>query len=150
MIINLYAIPGINSGADLRGKTVGPTARVRRSPSPPTGLARLGITTGDVQLLPIGTEGIVPGMEAGAAVTGGLSHPNSTQALRLGAHLMVPLSDVPYQNVGLIVKRADLERLARRCPRFLKVYRRAIERFLRDPAWGKEMLAAIMQTTDEC
>src|SRR4051812_34341095 len=88
-------------------------------------------------------------MEARQIVAGGLSLPNSTQAQRLGAHLLVPLYDVPYQNVGLIVKRGDLERLAPAMPGLLKVYRRAIERFLQDPAWGKEVLAAIMQTTDE-
>jgi ABC-type nitrate/sulfonate/bicarbonate transport system substrate-binding protein len=150
MIINIYAMSGINTGADLRGKTVG-TDRPGTPIAFATELAftRLGITDNDVQLLPIGTEGIVPGMEAGQLVAGGLSHPNSTQALRLGAHMMVPLWDVPYQNVGLIVKRADLDRLAPAMPALLKGYRRAIERFLQDPAWGKEMLAAIMQITDE-
>jgi ABC-type nitrate/sulfonate/bicarbonate transport system substrate-binding protein len=150
MIINLYAMPGINSAADLRGKTVG-TDRPGTPVAFATDLAftRLGISASDVQLLPIGTEGIVPGMEAQQLVAGGLSHPNSTQALRLGAHLMVPLHDVPYQNVGLIVKRADLDRLAPAMPALLKVYRRGLERFSRDPTWGKEVLAAIMLTTDE-
>jgi ABC-type nitrate/sulfonate/bicarbonate transport system substrate-binding protein len=150
MILNFYAMPGIDSGADLRGKAVG-TDRPGTPVAFATNLAfaRLGIAAGDVQLLPIGTEGIVPGMEGRQLVAGALSLPNSTQALRLGAHLLLPLYDVPYQNVGLIVKRGDFERLAPAMPGLLKVYRRAIDRFLHDPAWGKEMLAEIMQTTDE-
>ena len=124
-------------------------------PGPPvafaTGLAlaRLGVTPGDVQLLPIGTDGIVPGMEARQIVAGALTLPNSTLAERLGAHLLAPLYDVPYQNVGLIMKRADLDRLASALPGLLKVYRRGLERFAQDETWGKEALGAIMGTTEE-
>jgi len=150
MILAMYALPDINSGEDLRGKAIG-TDR----PGTPVAFAtdlslgRLGLTTSDVQLLPIGTDGIVPGLAARQIVAGALTLPNSTEALRLGAHLLVPLYDVPYQNVGLILKRADLDRLAPVLPDLLRVYRRGMERFAADEAWGKQVLSLIMATTDE-
>ncbi len=150
MILAMYAMPGISSGEDLRGKPIG-TDRPGTPVAFATDLAlgRVGLTTSDVQLLPIGTEGMVPGMEARQIVAGALTLPTSTQAERLGAHLFVPLYDVPYQNVGLILKRADLDRLTPALPGLFKVYRRGIERFASDPAWGKQVLATIMATTDE-
>jgi hypothetical protein len=61
----------------------------------------------------------------------------------------VPLYDQPYQNIGLIMKRGDLDRLAPALPGLLRVYRRAIERYAQDPQWGKEALATLLDTTDE-
>src|SRR5581483_1232167 len=75
--------------------------------------------------------------------------PDSILVQRLGARLLVPLYDQPYQNIGLIVKRADLDRLAPALPSLLKVYRQAIDRYLEDPRWAKEVLAALLDTTDE-
>src|SRR5262245_40032402 len=150
MIIALYTMPDIRSGADLRGKPLG-TDR----PGTPIAfamdlaIARLGLTIGDVQLLPVGSDGMVPGMETRQLVGGAMSLPMSTQVERQGAHLLVPLYDVPYQNIGLIMKRADLDRLGPALPGFLKVYRRGIERFSQDPTWAKETLSILLGTTDE-
>ena len=150
MIINLYAMPSIRSGADLRGKVLGSDR-----PGTPVAfaaglsLARLGLSLGDVEVLPVGSEGIVPGMAAGQIQAGPLALPNSSQALRLGGHLMVDLRDVSYQNIGIILRRSEIERLANALPGFLRVYRHGIQRFPEDPPWSKEVLAGLIETDDE-
>src|SRR5262249_13586437 len=78
MTIARYTMPDIRSGADLRGKPLG-TDR----PGTPIAfamdlaLARLGLTIGDVQLLPVGSDGMVPGMETRQLVGGAMSLPMS-------------------------------------------------------------------------
>ncbi len=149
MILSLYAAPNIRSGEDLRGKVVG-TDR----PGTPVAfatnlaLARLGLTLSDVQLLPIGTDGFVPGLQAGQIQAAALTLPNSSAALRSGFVPLVELYDVPYQNIGIIARRADLERLAPALLPFLRAYRKGLERFAQDEAWGKEALASLLDTTD--
>jgi hypothetical protein len=75
--------------------------------------------------------------------------PDSLVAQRFGAHQLVPLYDQPYQNIGLIMKRDELDRLGPSLPGLLKVYRQAIDRYLQDPRWGKEALSALLETTDD-
>jgi hypothetical protein len=55
---------------------------------------------------------------------------------------------VPYQNVGLIVKRGNLERLGPALPALLRGYRHALERYFADPAWAKQVLRGLLQTDD--
>jgi ABC-type nitrate/sulfonate/bicarbonate transport system substrate-binding protein len=107
-IIGMWAMPGIQSGDDLRGKAVG-SDRPGTPVAYATGLAlgRLGLGLNDVQVLPVGTDGMVPGMESGQLLTGSMSLPHSTLAKRFGAHLLVPLYDQPYQNIGLMMRRAE-------------------------------------------
>jgi hypothetical protein len=102
-----------------------------------------------VQVLPVGSEGMVPGLESGQLQTVSTALPDSLLAQRLGARLLVPLYDQPYQNIGLILKRNDLDRLGPALPGLLRGYRQAIERYLQDPRWGKEALAALLDTSDE-
>jgi ABC-type nitrate/sulfonate/bicarbonate transport system substrate-binding protein len=149
-IIGLWAMPEIRSADDLRGKTVG-SDRPGTPVAYATGLAlgRLGLALSDVQVLPVGSEGMVPGMESGQLQTGSMTLPDTLVAQRFGAHLLVPLYDQPYQNIGLIMKRADLDRLSPALPGLLRVYRQAIERYLQDPRWGKEALGALLDTTDD-
>src|SRR5712692_2144823 len=63
MILALYAMPAIQSGSDLRGKVIG-TDRPGTPVAFATDLAltRLGLTTSDLQILPLGTDGMVPGL----------------------------------------------------------------------------------------
>jgi ABC-type nitrate/sulfonate/bicarbonate transport system substrate-binding protein len=149
-IIGLWAMPGIRSGDDLRGKPVG-SDRPGTPVAYATGLAlsRLGLTLSDVQVLPVGSDGMIPGMEAGQLQTGSMALPHTILAKRMCAHLLVPLYDQPYQNIGLIVKRSELDRLTPALPGLLKVYRKALERYLADERWGKESLATLLDTTEE-
>ncbi|HLH24964.1 MAG TPA: ABC transporter substrate-binding protein [Chloroflexota bacterium] len=149
-IIGMWAMPDIRSADDLRGKAVG-SDRPGTPVAYATGLAlsRLGLTLNDVQVLPVGSEGMVPGMESGQLQTGSMTLPDSLVARRFGAHLLVPLYDQPYQNIGLIMRRGDMDRLAPALPGLLRVYRHAIERYLQDPRWGKEALAALLDSADD-
>jgi hypothetical protein len=47
------------------------------------------------------------------------------------------------------MRRTELDRLAPALPGFLKIYRKALERYLQDEPWGKDSLAALLDTTDE-
>jgi ABC-type nitrate/sulfonate/bicarbonate transport system substrate-binding protein len=149
-IIGLWALPSIRTADDLRGKAVG-SDRPGTPIAYATGLAlgRLGLAPTDVNILPIGSEGIPAGLETGQLQAGSMSLPQSIYVQRFGAHLLVPLYDQPYQNIGLIAKRSELERLAPALPGFLRIYRQAIERFLQDEAWGKAALAVLLNTADE-
>jgi ABC-type nitrate/sulfonate/bicarbonate transport system substrate-binding protein len=148
-IIAMWALPAIRTGADLRGKPIGsdrPGTPVAYATD--LALARLGLSLSDVQVLPVGSDGIVPGMEADQLVAGAMTLPHSSVVQRLGGHLLVPLYDVPYQNIGLIMRRSELDRLAPGLPGLLKGYRRGIERYLGDEAWGKEAQAALIGADD--
>jgi ABC-type nitrate/sulfonate/bicarbonate transport system substrate-binding protein len=149
-IIAMWAMPGINSADDLRGKPIG-SDRPGTPVAYATGLAlgRLGLTLSEVQVLPVGSEGMVPGLESGQLQAVSVALPESMLAQRLGAHLLVPLYDQPYQNIGLIVRRADFDRLAPALPGLLRIYRKAIDRYLEDPRWAKETLAALLDTNDD-
>jgi NitT/TauT family transport system substrate-binding protein len=149
-IIGMWAMPDIRSADDVRGKAVG-SDRPGTPVAYATGLAlgRLGLTTNDVQILPVGSAGMVPGLESGQLQVASMALPDSLVAQRFGAHLLVPLYDQPYQNIGLIMKRDELDRLGPSLPGLLKVYRQAIDRYLQDPRWGKEALSALLETTDD-
>jgi NitT/TauT family transport system substrate-binding protein len=150
-IIGMWAMPDIRSADDVRGKNVG-SDRPGTPVAYATGLAlqRLGLTLSDVNVLPLGSEGMVPGLDSGQIQTASMALPDSLIASkRLGAHLLVSLYDQPYQNIGLILKRADLDRLGPALPGLLRVYRHALERYAQDPRWGKEALADLLKTSDE-
>jgi ABC-type nitrate/sulfonate/bicarbonate transport system substrate-binding protein len=145
----VWAMPGITMANDLRGKTIGSDR-----PGTPVAYAadvtlkRLGLTPSDVQVLPIGTDGMLPGLESGQLQAASMTLPHIIPAQRMGAHLLVNLYDLTYQNIGLIMKRADLDRLAPALPGLLKVYRQGIERYLHDERWGKEVLVDLLETDD--
>ncbi|HLH25258.1 MAG TPA: ABC transporter substrate-binding protein [Chloroflexota bacterium] len=149
-ILGVWAMPGINTADDLRGKTIGSDR-----PGTPVAyatdvtLARLGLSHSDVQILPLGTDGMIPGLESGQLQAASMTLPQIIPAQRMGAHLMVNLYDLTYQNIGLIMRRGDMDRLAPALPGLLRVYRQGIERFLQDERWGKEVLTDLLDTTDE-
>jgi ABC-type nitrate/sulfonate/bicarbonate transport system substrate-binding protein len=149
-ILGVWAMPGINTANDLRGKTIGSDR-----PGTPVAygtdmtLVRLGLSPGDVQIRPIGTDGMLPGLESGQLQAVSITLPHVIQAQRMGAHLLMPLYDLTYQNIGLIARRGDLDRLAPALPGLLRVYRQGIERYLQDERWGKEVLVDLLDTHEE-
>ncbi|HEY7063401.1 MAG TPA: ABC transporter substrate-binding protein [Chloroflexota bacterium] len=149
-ILGVWAMPGINTAADLRGKTIGSDR-----PGTPVAYAvdvtlkRLGLAQSDVQVLPLGTDGMIPGLESGQLQAASMTLPQIIPAQHMGAHLMVNLYDLPYQNIGLIMRRGDMDRLAPAMPGLLRVYRQGIERFLQDERWGREVLVDLLDTNDE-
>jgi|SRR5581483_1483368 len=148
-ILGVWGMPGINTAGDPRGKTLGsdrPGTPVAYAAD--MGLKRLGLSHDDVQVLPLGTDGMIPGLESGQLQAAAMTLPQIIPAQRLGAHLLVNLYDLPYQNIGLIARRGDLDRLAPALPGLLRVYRQAIDRWLHDERWGKEVLGDVLDTTD--
>src|SRR5215471_19348914 len=103
MIWDFYARPEIKGVEQLKGKIIG-TDR----PGTPiaygtlVALKKMGLTTKDVQLRPLGSSAqIIPALLSGQLLGGVGAPPASFQLERAGFHSLVSLLDVPYQNVGI-------------------------------------------------
>src|SRR5437870_3569641 len=113
MIWDFYSRPEIKNAEQLKGKVIG-TDR----PATPiaygtlVALKKMGLSHKDVQLFPIGSSAqVVAALHAGQVVGGIASPPASFQLERLGFHSLTSLLDVPYQNVGIVVKRSRFDEL---------------------------------------
>jgi NitT/TauT family transport system substrate-binding protein len=150
MIWDFYARPEIKSVEQLRGKIVG-TDR----PGTPVAygtmvaLKKLGLTAKDVQLRPLGSSPqIVAAFYAGQIVGGVGSPPASFQMERSGFHSMVSLLDVPYQNVGLVVRRSRIDDLASRLTPLLRAVRQGIERYYADKPFAMKVIGKYTKEND--
>ena len=130
MIWDFYVRPEIKSVEQLKGKIVG-TDR----PATPVAygtlvaLKKLGLTAKDVQLRPLGSSPqIVAAFYAGQIAGGVGSPPASFQMERSGFRSVVSLLDVPYQNVGLVVRRSRIDELSSRLTPLLRAVRQGIDR----------------------
>jgi ABC-type nitrate/sulfonate/bicarbonate transport system substrate-binding protein len=140
MIWDFYVRPEIKTIEQLKGKIVG-TDR----PATPVAygtlvaLKKLGLGPKDVQLRPLGSSPqIVAAFYAGQIAGGVGSPPASFQMERSGFRSVVSLLDVPYQNVGLVVRRSRIDELAPRLTPLLRAVRQGIERYYSDKPYGHE------------
>src|SRR5207244_9249073 len=99
--------PEIQTSEQLKGKVIG-TDR----PATPiaygtlVALKKLGLSPKDVQLFPIGSSAqVVAALHAGQVAGGIAGPPASVQLDSGGFRSMVSLLDVPYQNVGIVIKQ---------------------------------------------
>jgi NitT/TauT family transport system substrate-binding protein len=151
MIWDFYVRPEIKSVEQLRGKIVG-TDR----PATPVAygtlvaLKKLGLTAKDVQLRPLGSSPqIVAAFYAGQIAGGVGSPPASFQMERSGFHSLVSLLDVPYQNVGLVVRRSRMDELGPRLVPLLRAVRAGIERFYADKPFAMKVVGKYTKETDQ-
>ena len=142
MIWDFYVRPEIKSIEQLKGKIVG-TDR----PATPVAygtlvaLKKLGLTPKDVQLRPLGSSPqIVAAFYAGQIAGGVGSPPASFQMERSGFRSVVSLLDVPYQNVGLVVRRSRMDELASRLTPLLRPVRQGIDRYYADKAFVMKVI----------
>jgi len=150
MIWDFYARPEIKTVEQLKGKIVG-TDR----PGTPVAygtlvaLKKLGLTAKDVQLRPLGSSPqIVAAFYAGQIAGGVGSPPASFQMERSGFHSMVSLIDVPYQNVGLVVRRGRMEELASRLVPLLRAVRYGIDRYYADKPFAMKVIGKYTKEAD--
>jgi len=107
MIWSFFVRPEIQRTEELRGKVVG-TDR----PATPVAygtlvaLKKLGLSPKEVQLYAVGGSAqIVAAFMSGQLAGGIAGPPASFQLERAGFRAVVDLLDVPYQNVGIVIKR---------------------------------------------
>ena len=67
---------------------------------------------------------------------------------RSGFHSLVSLLDVPYQNVGLVVRRSRLDELAGRMPSLLRAVRQGIERYYADKPFAMKVIGKYTKTSN--
>jgi ABC-type nitrate/sulfonate/bicarbonate transport system substrate-binding protein len=151
MIWDFYVQPEIKNIEQLRGKVVG-TDR----PATPVAygtlvaLKKLGLTGKDVQLRPIGSSPQIVAAFYAKQIVGGVgSPPASFQMERSGFRSVVSLLDVPYQNVGLVVRRSRLDELAPRLTPLLRAVRHGIERYYADKAFAMKVIGKYTKETDQ-
>lgn len=151
MIWDFYARPEIKSAEQLRGKIIG-TDR----PATPVAygtlvaLKKMGLSAKDVQLRPLGSSPqIVAAFYAGQIAGGVGSPPASFQMERSGFRSLVSLLDVPYQNVGLVVRRSRLDELANRLTPLLRAVRQGIERYYADKPFAMKVIGKYTKETDQ-
>jgi NitT/TauT family transport system substrate-binding protein len=151
MIWDFYARPEIKSVEQLKGKIVG-TDR----PGTPVAygtlvaLKKIGLTPRDVQLRPLGSSPqIVAAFYAGQIMGGVGSPPASFQMERSGFRSMVSLLDVPYQNVGLVVRRGRMDELAGRLVPLLRAVRQGIDRYYSDKPFAMKVIGKYTKESDQ-
>jgi NitT/TauT family transport system substrate-binding protein len=150
MIWDFYAKPEVKSPEQLKGKLVG-TDR----PGTPVAygtlvaLKKMGLGPKDVQLRPLGSSvQIVQALQSGQLLGGVASPPASFQLERVGFRSMVSLLDVPYQNVGIVVRRSRMDELAGRLVPLLRSLRAGIDRYYSDKAFAMKVLSKYTRETD--
>ena len=151
MIWDFYVRPEIKSIEQLKGKIVG-TDR----PATPVAygtlvaLKKMGLTQKDVQLRPLGSSPqIVAAFYAGQIAGGVGSPPASFQMERSGFRSVVSLLDVPYQNVGLVVRRSRIDELASRLTPLLRAVRQGIDRYYSDKPFAMKVIGKYTKETDQ-
>jgi ABC-type nitrate/sulfonate/bicarbonate transport system substrate-binding protein len=150
MIWNFYSRPEIQSSEQLKGKVIG-TDR----PATPiaygtlVALKKLGLSSKDVQLFPIGSgPQVVAALHAGRVQGGIAGPPASFQLDRAGFRSLASLLDVPYQNVGIVIKRSRADELKERLIPLLRAIRAGIERYYKDKNFSIRVLSKYSKETD--
>ena len=150
MIWDFYVRSEIKTVEQLKGKVIG-TDR----PATPVAygtlvaLKKIGLTAKDVQLFPLGSSAqIVAALHAGQIVGGIGSPPASFQLERAGFRSMVSLLDVPYQNVGIVMRRSRFDQLGSRMVPLLRALRAGIERYYADKPFALKVIAKYNKERD--
>ena len=150
MIWDFYARPEIKNVEQLKGKIIG-TDR----PATPVAygtlvaLKKMGLTPKDVQLRPLGSSPqIVAAFYAGQIAGGVGSPPASFKLERDGFHSLVSLLEVPYQNVGLVVRKGRMDELGARLVPLLRAVRSGIDRYYADKSFAMKVIGKYAKESD--
>jgi len=150
MIWDFYSRPEIKNAEQLKGKVIG-TDR----PATPiaygtlVALKKMGLSHKAVQLFPIGSSAqVVAALDAGQVVGGIASPPASFQLERLGFHSLTSLLDVPYQNVGIVIKHSRFDELKDRLVSLLRALRTGIDRYYSDKNFAIKIITKYNKETN--
>ena len=151
MIYSLHAQKEIKSAAQLRGKVVG-TDRVGTPGNygVRTTLTKLGLNPDtDVQLLAVGGLDIRwPALQSRQIAAAGLTPPATFRADAQGFTKLTDTYDLPYQNVGLIVRKNEVDKRSDVWLRLLRAVRRGIDVWYENPQLAKSVLARYTKEND--
>jgi ABC-type nitrate/sulfonate/bicarbonate transport system substrate-binding protein len=143
MIWNFYSRPEIPNVEALKGKVIG-TDR----PATPiaygtlVSLKKMGLSPKDVQLFPIGSSAqVLAALYAGKIMGGISSPPASFQLEKLGYRSLTSLLDVPYQNVGIVIRRSRFDELKDRLVPLLRALRAGIDRYYSDKSFAIKVIS---------
>jgi ABC-type nitrate/sulfonate/bicarbonate transport system substrate-binding protein len=150
MIFSFHAQPDIQSPALLRGKIVG-----TNRPGTPAdygnrvALAKMGLKPTDVQLMALGSSGVLWQALQSRQVAGvTLAPPYSFRADATKFSRLVDTYDRPYQNTGVVVRRDRIHSLADTWLRLLRALRQANLRWYEDPKLAMFVLMKYTQQSD--
>jgi ABC-type nitrate/sulfonate/bicarbonate transport system substrate-binding protein len=150
MIWDFYVRPEIKSAEQLKGKVIG-TDR----PATPVAygtlvaLRKIGLSPKDVQLFPLGSSAqIVAALHAGQIAGGIGSPPASFQLERAGFRSIVSLLDMPYQNVGIVIRRSRFDELGARIVPLLRAIRVGIDRYYSDKPFALKVISKYTKERD--
>jgi ABC-type nitrate/sulfonate/bicarbonate transport system substrate-binding protein len=151
MIFSLHAQKEFRSPEQLRGKLVG----ADRIGSPNdygvrTALTKVGLKPeSDVQLLRLGGSAIQwTALQSKQIAASALTPPVSFNADAQGYIRLGDTYDLPYQNIGLVVRKTEVEKRAQTWLRLLRAVQRGINAWYDDPQLSKSVLAKYTRDND--
>ncbi|MPZ76589.1 MAG: hypothetical protein GEU77_08690 [Deltaproteobacteria bacterium] len=151
MIFSLHAQNEIKSAEQLRGKLIG----ADRIGTPNdygvrTALTKLGLKPeSGVQLLRLGGSAIQwPALQSKQIAASALTPPVSFKADAQGFTRLAETYDLPYQNVGLVIRKNEIEKRADIWLRVLRAVQRGINAWYENPQLAKSVLAKYTKDND--
>jgi ABC-type nitrate/sulfonate/bicarbonate transport system substrate-binding protein len=151
MIFSFHAAKEIKSAEQLRGKVVG-SDRVGTASDYGCrmSLSLLGLKPEhDVSVLRIGGSNLLwPALQTGQIVAAPLTPPQSFNAEALGFNRLVTTYHLPYQNVGIVVRKSDVQRKSDAWVRLLRATREGIRRWYEDPNLARQVLTKYTKEKD--
>jgi ABC-type nitrate/sulfonate/bicarbonate transport system substrate-binding protein len=151
MIFSFHAQKEIKSAAQLRGKILG-TDRLGTAQDYGTrvSLSLMGFRPeSGLQLLRIGNTALLwLALQSGQIQGAALTPPPSFKADAAGYTRLVNTYDLPYQNIGVVVRKSDVEPRAEMWARFLRSLKDGIQRWYDDPKLAKEVLTKYTKEKD--
>ena len=151
MIFSFHAAKEIKSAEQLRGKVVG-SDRVGTASDygGRMSLSLLGLKAEtDVSALRIGGSNLLwPALQSGQIFAAPLTPPQSFNADALGFNRLVTTYHLPYQNVGIVVRKSDVQVKFDTWIRLLRASREGIRRWYDDPRLAREVLMKYTKEKD--
>ena len=151
MIFSFHAQKEFKSAEQLRGKMVG----ADRIGSPNdygvrTALTKLGLKPeSDVQLLRLGGSAIQwSALQSKQIAASALTPPVSFKADAQGFTRLAETYDLPYQNIGLVIRKSEVEKKAEIWLRLLRAVQRGVSAWYDNPQLSKSVLAKYTKDND--
>jgi ABC-type nitrate/sulfonate/bicarbonate transport system substrate-binding protein len=151
MIFSFHAAKEIKSAEQLRGKVVG-SDRVGTASDygGRMSLSLLGLKPeNDVSVLRIGGSNLLwPALQTGQISAAPLTPPQSFNADALGFNRLVTTYHLPYQNVGIVVRKSEVQARADTWIRLLRATREGIRHWYEDPNLARGVLTKYTKEKD--
>lgn len=146
----LFAKPGVKTGADLKGGTIGISSLGSESDATITiMLGQLGLKRTDVTISEIGTRRL-EAVRAGSVTASALNEPDRSRAYAAGLTALVDLApqQIPWLFSGLVAQRAAIQGKADILKRFLKATIEGNRLAIADEARAKTVMKREMKIDD--